>query len=645
MGIINVLDFATANLIAAGEVAERPCSVVKELIENSVDAGATRITVEIRGGGVKMIRVTDNGQGMSRDDLKRCILRHATSKIKTGKDLSAICSLGFRGEALAATAAVSRMTITTRQKSDQTAYSMNVRYGSAEEPREAAGAPGTTVTVTDLFSNVPARLKFLKQDKSEASAVLSVCEKAALASPAISFRVLSDGIEKLNTSGDGKLKNAAYAVMGRLTAQNMTAVSGSVSGVTVTGLIASPQAARSNRAWEIFFINGRHVKSPVLQSALETALKNFTPKDRFPVCILDIALHPSAVDVNVHPSKQEVKFSSDKAVFDAVYFAVSSSCTEGMKRPEFEPLPKGLDAFEEVGVRVTREQTTAFDAPAPQIASGGAALRSLNADEIFGINENEKIAAAPVFPQIQREAEISHPRPAPAEAAAPGGSSAPADIKEEELPKAPSGRNEASQPPEPKAPRPVPQYNFIGEGWNTYLFVQTEDKILIIDKHAAHERIIFEDLKKGLKGQRTVSQVLMLPLDIALSAEERANGEIFACEIDKCGFSLDIDNGRLYEYPAFLSAREATELLHTLLAALPYGREAAEEKRLEVFEKALYQSCCKGAVKGGERNTPLEIKAIIERLLTDPSVSYCPHGRPVLFEMLKSSVERRFGRE
>ena len=335
MGIINVLDISVANLIAAGEVVERPASVVKELLENSIDAGAKNITVEIKRGGVSLIRVTDDGCGMDKDDLPVCVLRHATSKIHTKQDLNGIMTLGFRGEALAAIASVCRLRIITKQK-EKSGYVLESRGGNVESVEETGCADGTTVIVEELFANVPARRKFLKKDATEGAAVSAVCEKLALANPDISLTLISDNNLRFRSNGDGILKNAIYSVLGREFASNMIQVDSSTDGIDVFGFIGTPTNSRPNRNMQIFFVNGRYVKSKSIQAALENAVQSFVPHEKFPTAVLNIALHPGYVDVNVHPTKTEVKFSNERAVFDAVYCSVKAAVDASTKRPELE---------------------------------------------------------------------------------------------------------------------------------------------------------------------------------------------------------------------------------------------------------------------------------------------------------------------
>ena len=619
MSVINVLDFKTANLIAAGEVVERPASVVKELVENSIDAGARRVTVEIRGGGISMIRVTDDGCGMSDEDLKLCVLRHATSKIATGDDLAAISTLGFRGEALAATAAVSRMKIVSKRREDDVAHSITVSYGVSSRVTETGAPDGTTVTVSELFSNVPARRKFLKADRTEAAAVSSVCEKLALSSPDVSFTFISDGAARFSTSGDGSLKNAVYAIFGRQFAAEMLPVDASSEGITVKGAVCSPVAARSNRAMELFFINGRYVRSGVISQALEQALLSFIPTEKFPAAFLFITLHPSSVDVNVHPSKQEVKFSSDRPVFDAVYYAVKASTVRG-QRPEY-PIPeerkKTVSPFVPVTDEYTKEthtQLTAFDgthAAQPEIK------RFVPPEPEIGISAAPASAVrSPSYTELYKTYEIKEDKPSD--------QSAPAKAEED----APKG------------------YRYIGEAFDTYLFVEQGDDVLIIDKHAAHERLRFERLKAEMYGSARSYQVRMVPIAVNLTREESDAAEKYREELYRAGYGYEITEhgANITQCPAGIADDRAKELFVEMLAQLVETGADPTIPENALFEKALYQVSCKGAVKGGDKNDEEALIALVDELFSHPDVTYCPHGRPVAFRMTKAAIEHRFGR-
>ena len=616
MSVINVLDFKTANLIAAGEVVERPSSVVKELVENSIDAGAKRVTVEIRNGGISMIRVTDDGCGMSEDDLPRSVLRHATSKIATGDDLAAISTLGFRGEALAATAAVSRMKITSKRKNDASAHTITVTYGVSGKVTETGAPDGTCVTVSELFSNVPARRKFLKADKTEAAAVASVCEKLALSSLDVSITLISDGIRKFRTEGDGDLKNAVYAVLGRQFAQELIYVDGTSEGISVKGAVCSPVMSRPNRASELFFVNGRYVRSSVISSALEQALVSFIPAEKFPAAVLFVTVNPTAVDVNVHPAKLEIKFSSDRPVFDAVYYAVKSS-TESGKRPEyqFNEQKKAVPAFTPVTDEYTKpeiKQLSVFDLP-KRPDTAGAVLHSPSFEE------------KPEETHVYTSTLYGEPKSAPV--------------------------RETEQPEEPREDkyrygRPNGQWRYVGEVFATYLFVEDGDEVLVIDKHAAHERLRFEELKAAMRTHTPTSQMRMIPITVAVTEEEADAAESYKTELTDTGYGFERteDGIDITETPANISDDEAKDLFIGMLSELSENGAAPAHQKQALFERALYQVCCKGAIKGGDKNDEQALVKLIAELYEHPEITYCPHGRPVAFKMTKAALERRFGR-
>ena len=624
MSVINVLDFKTANLIAAGEVVERPASVVKELVENSIDAGAKKITVEIKNGGVSMIRVTDDGCGMYEDDLPRCILRHATSKISTGDDLAAISTLGFRGEALAATAAVSRMKITSKRKKDAVAHTVTVNYGVCSTVAETGAPDGTAVTVSELFSNVPARRKFLKADKTEAAAVCSVCEKLALSALDVSFTLVVDGVRRFATAGDGDLKNAVYAVLGRQFAQNLIPVEGSNEGVTVGGAVCSPVLARPNRAMELFFINGRYVRSAVISSALEQALTSFISAEKFPAAFIFITVHPSVVDVNVHPTKAEVKFSSDRPIYDAVYYAVKS-CTEKGQRPEYElekkrpPVSPFVPVTDEY-TKTTVEQITAFGLP----KTDNMPKFTYRPSETEEIPHAYAVRAPKFGEDIQvkvYESDLYQPRKEPE----------PEQTEEED---------------KYRYGRPNGEWRYIGEAFDTYLFVEDGDEVLVIDKHAAHERLRFEELKAAMKTHTPTSQLRMIPITVPVTEEEADAAENYRAELTDTGFGFErTDEGMdITQTPSNVDDEEAKALFIGMLSELCEHGAAPAHQKEAMFERALYQVCCKGAIKGGDKNDEKALTALIEQLYEHPEVTYCPHGRPVAFKMTKAAMERRFGR-
>ena len=643
MGIINVLDISVANLIAAGEVVERPASVVKELLENSIDAGAKNITVEIKRGGVSLIRVTDDGCGMDKDDLPVCVLRHATSKIHTKQDLNGIMTLGFRGEALAAIASVCRLRIITKQK-EKSGYVLESRGGNVESVEETGCADGTTVIVEELFANVPARRKFLKKDATEGAAVSAVCEKLALANPDISLTLISDNNLRFRSNGDGILKNAIYSVLGRDFASNMIQVDSSTDGIDVFGFIGTPTNSRPNRNMQIFFVNGRYVKSKSIQAALENAVQSFVPHEKFPTAVLNIALHPGYVDVNVHPTKTEVKFSNERAVFDAVYCSVKAAVDASTKRPELE--------ISEI-TKKTQAPTVRFT----PIEDGKP--ESLKKRQVsFDVHEIRQAPKTEKIPFVPRQTEVQAPTVSDT-VRAPSYEEylRYAEQKKAETPEQKTVQEKEQAPQKQESVTPQAQeeytptkrpgeYRYCGEIFNTYLIVETENEAYIIDKHAAHERIIFEELKRGVKYKANYSQILMIPLEIPLSDEEQASAEEFKDEITKTGFSYEIKEGMgvVSEIPSNLTEAAALDLFITVLSELASGAGNAALTRDLLYEKALYQSSCKAAIKAGDINSEQELKALVDRLMACPEITHCPHGRPVAFIMTKSSVEKRFGR-
>lgn len=666
MGNINVLDISVANLIAAGEVVERPASVVKELIENSIDAGAENITVEIKNGGVSLIRVTDDGCGMSKYDLPVCILRHATSKIKTKHDLNMIKTLGFRGEALAAIASVSRLRIITKQKGGA-GYVLESHGGTVSKVEETGCANGTSVIVEELFGNVPARRKFLKKDSTEASAVMSICEKTALSHPEISVSFICDNVLKFRTAADGKLKNTIYSVFGREFANNLLKIDGQADGIEVQGYIGTPSNSRPNRNMQIFFVNGRYVKNKSIQAALEAAVQSYVPTEKFPTAVLNVTIHPGFVDVNVHPAKTEIKFSSEKTVFDAVYLIIKDAVDKSTQRPtlKIEDISKPAVRFTPVEDGRTESlqkrqiaQAGIFEAPAakPEISTVSPKYDEKSTvtptqskvtppDEKYIPNDLKPMTYeyipsdldVPVFPSSFHSPTVTLPDKSEAEKPA-------FDAKAEEVKVQEPVKTEEKE--EYKPTKLKGEYKLKGEIFNTYLIVESGDEAYIIDKHAAHERIIFEELKLGVKIKAGYSQMLMIPLEIPLSDEEASAGEEYREEITKTGFSYEITSGmaKVFEIPSNLTEGAAVDLFITILGELSSGTGNAVTSRDLLYEKALYQSACKAAIKAGDLNTREELEALVDRLMACPEITHCPHGRPVAFIMTRSSVERRFGR-
>ena len=667
---INILDFSVANLIA--EVVDRPASVVKELLENAIDAGATAIEVEIRRGGVSYIRVTDNGSGMSKDDAELCILRHATSKIKDAEDLERILTLGFRGEALAAISAVSDMTITTTRTEDKTGTEVVCSAGRIVGVSDAGAKNGTTMVVRDLFYNVPARRKFLKRDQSEGMAVTAVLEKIALSHPEISFKMLSDGSVKLQTSGDKKLYNAIYALLGRDFASKLIAVRSKSEAVEVFGYIGRPDNARANRNYQNFFINGRYVKSRTATAALEQAYASFMESEKFPCCVLNVVIHPSLVDVNIHPTKLEVKFSSEKTVFDAIYLACRNALLNDTTRPEMQLEKKSIDPkaietynrFTPVYDRMDggRFEQTKIDAPSPEESpAGGEKAPSAPYDDlpfIFGdiakaadgIGQENRPADAgrkePILPPDAFSFEPKTDLAAGGEKtdAAPPAGKADADITKPDFP---VPEKTAAEPKEEKESAGTPDVPFklLGVAFETYILAEVGNKLLMIDKHAAHERLLFEKMKKNMAaGQNRFVQLLLVPETVYVGTAEKAAVLEYEAELKSAGFVFEPDAVKLLGIPGMLDKEEAKTLFAQTVSALASGEGDAEVSRANAFEKCLYTASCKAAMKGSRHDDDAHLEYIVKELLRLPDIRYCPHGRPVAFEIPKGSIENKFKR-
>ena len=639
MGIINVLDISVANLIAAGEVVERPASVVKELLENSIDAGADTVSVDIRHGGVSYIRVSDNGIGMSREDLPVSIKRHATSKIRDQRDLDGIMTLGFRGEALAAISSVAKVTITTRRREDAVGSKLTSEPGEDVVIEECGCPAGTTVVVEELFRNVPARRKFLKRDITEAMAVTAVVEKTALSNPSVSIRYTVEGNLKFDTSGDGKLGNAIYSVLGREFASGLIPVRGMTEGIEINGYTGRPDTARSNRNFENIFLNGRYIKSRTISAALEQAYDSFIPSDRFPSCVLHITVHPAYVDVNVHPTKLEVKFANERMIFDAVYSIIRDTITKSRERPK---LSKGgsmsIEDIRTVGAFVPVYDRNTEDHPGRRSEQ---MLISSEAPPAFGgITEIEKMrfehtAQAKESDSVSNAAESSRIDETVTE-----------DIPTPEIIKTPVETASTSDSPAP--PPDVPRYRIIGEVFQCYVMVEYGEKMLLIDKHAAHERILFEQMKKNMLSGGVHSQMQLFPIDITLSPDEIAAVSEYKDEIFKIGFEFTVSASSgvmsINAVPMELTRDGAADFMVELAGRLAAGTGTVENNREILYEKSLYQASCKAAIKAGQDNDPEHIRWLCAKLFELPDIKYCPHGRPVAIEMTKSQMEKQFGR-
>ena len=633
MGQIHVLDKHTAELIAAGEVVERPSSVIKELLENTVDAGATVVTVEIRNGGITYMRITDNGCGIAGEDVPTAFLRHATSKVCTELDLEHIGTLGFRGEALASIAAVAdvQLTTCTDESGAGTAYRI---VGGEERQYEEIGAPkGTTITVSDLFFNVPARMKFLKKDVSEGNAVAAVVQRIALSHPEISFRFLRDGRQELLTPGDGKLFSCVYAVLGKDFANNAVSVDYTLEGVHVSGFVCKPSATRANRTMQHFFINGRYVKTSTAAVALERAYHGMIMVGRFPTCVLHLELPPEAVDVNVHPAKIEVRFVNEKPVFDAVYHGVRSAL-QAVPSPaptHSTPAKQHADsAFLRRDVPQRETVQTVFSAfSKPTVTPPAPKTVPPVVKQTFPSPMTVRDDTAAVRPSIDILVDDEPPQPIAVQPVTP---------KEPPQPAAPQRKEPADEPVTETAFTPP---RILGELFSTYILAEHEDTLLVIDKHAAHERILYNDLKKV---QETASQMLLEPVAVPLSADA-CNAVLEELPLlQKAGYILEEFGSMtvlVRAVPTVLAGCDVASVIEEIAGGLVSGRRDA----MTAKEDWLYHSiACRAAIKAGDATTPQELQALAERVLTDSDVRFCPHGRPVSFTMTKKEFEKQFGR-
>lgn len=663
MGKINVLDTQVANLIAAGEVVERPASAVKELLENAIDAGAGKITLEIKNGGISLIRVTDDGCGMTKDDALVCVKRHATSKISCAADLDGIATLGFRGEALAAISSVSKMRIMTRTKNSPTGIIIEFNAGKPVSVEEAGCPEGTSVIVEELFANVPARRKFLKRDAAETAAVAAVAEKIALSRPDISLRFIADGNLRFLTAGDGKLADVIYAVLGRDVAKKLAPVHDMTEGVSVSGFIGTPENCRGNRNYENFFINGRYVRCKTACAALEQAFSSYIPSDKYPACVICLEINPAFVDVNVHPQKMEVKFSNERPVFNAVYCAVRNTLMNRIDRPRLadsEPTRLSGDSYrlynDIISVKTDTDEEAARIADERERLSAKYEQITVRAEAKEPVPHYEPPADVPkmsadipeTFPAVSGQPPTSPDITVPQinDNQPPVGTLTDADISRENVPDiSPAPVTPPESGTEPPA---VPWYRIAGVIFNTYVFVELEDRMLIIDKHAAHERIIFEKLRQNMKSGDPASQLLLLPVELTLTPEELAAAEEYRDELYRIGYTFSCaDDGKtalIIAYPSALDTAQAKDMFTVLAAQLADGTGDVGTSRERTYEKALYQASCKAAVKGGREDLPENIRWIAEQVLTRSEIRYCPHGRPVAFEMTKSQFEKRFER-
>ena len=650
MPVIHVLSPHVADLIAAGEVVERPASAVKELLENAVDAGARTVVLELRAGGRDYIRVTDDGVGMAPEDAGICFLRHATSKLSDERGLEAIGTLGFRGEALAAISAVSRITLTTRRRGAAMGVRVEAEAGEIVSMEETGCPEGTTITVRDLFYNTPARQKFLGTDRSEGAACVQSALRTALGRPDVSFRCLRDGQEEFFSPGDGTAKSAVYALLGRDAAAGLLPVETESDGVAVRGFVSAPGCCRGNRSAQYFFCNGRPIRSRALQAALEQAYKNTAMVGRFPGCVLYITLPNGLVDVNVHPTKAEVKFAKEKPVFDGVYYGTLAalgrkSAPQAMSGAPLaaetgSAAPRG-DFFRTMDADTFRQTYAA----SPSRRTGTSGVRDSAPYRAASSAAPKPVSSAPVSvpvrtytPDIPSGNAPRSPVPAPETPVSPAVPAAPVEKN------IPAPETAAETAPEQtvldEAFRAEP-VRYIGEALNVYILLEQGDRLLLIDKHAAHERILFDKMR--LNEKPLMPQELLEPQPFNTDPDGAALLEENAALMARLGFALDAFGDTAFlirAVPAQLDAASAVPLLEDLVEKLREGRSLSVS---DVWERLAATVACKAAIKGGWVTEREELLSLAEKVLAG-EVTHCPHGRPVMAVFTRAELDKRFGR-
>lgn len=606
---INVLPKQVAELIAAGEVVERPSSVIKELVENSIDAGATVITVEIKHGGISYMRITDNGCGIAAEDVPLAFLRHATSKIKVDNDLNSIATLGFRGEALAAVSSVSKIELLTKTENETVGTHYVIEGGEEKENTEAGCPEGTTIIIRDLFFNTPARMKFLKKDVSEANSCAAVIDRIALSHPEISFKFIRDGKQALSTNGDGKVKSAVYSVLGREFTSGLIEAKGDANGISVSGLICKPVFCKATRNNQFTFLNGRLVRSGTVIAAVEQAYKNSAMIGKFPSFVLYINVPFDSVDVNVHPAKTEVRFSDEKRIFDSVYVAVKNALSKGDTRPEVKLSEPTFNKFERMTVEeykqtaIKTEEVKPVIQPKQEVKTHLVFKSELNTDFINKFNYVDIPAKTEVLkqPEIKKEVKVDIFK----------------DFQED-----------------------IPEITVIGEAFKTYIIAQMGESIYMIDKHAAHERIIFNRLKENHK---TEVQVLLSPITVTLPKEEYSAIIQNIDLLEKSGFEVE-DFGNysvmVRTVPSTLIGEDISDLISEVAESLSLGKTVETEREENLFHTV----ACKSAIKAGYKTTSAEMLELAKKVLLSKDIMYCPHGRPVAYEIKRRELEKQFGR-
>lgn len=654
MAKINQLDKSVYELIAAGEVIERPSSVIKELAENAIDSGADSITVEIRRGGITYMRVTDNGCGISYEDMPVAFQRHATSKVKIEDDLDHINTLGFRGEALASVCAVARVEVESRQPEDELGTYYHIEGITPRAYEKTGCAAGTTIVIRDLFFNTPARLKFLKKDVTEGNYCANVIEKLALSHPEISFRFIRDGKQTLFTSGDGQYYGAIRSVFGKQFAASMIPVENIFREISVMGYVSSPLFTKSNRVMQNFFVNGRSVKSPICCAALEEAFRNSIMVGKFPACVLCINLDPADLDANISPTKTEVRFSNEKLIFDAVYMAVKNGLTgydesreiklQGLNTPEEE---------EKTSTVTVPLNNSLYSVPRPEPDKESY----YHKNEPFRFSDNGTAGEQQVLPEILPPV-VETPAVFPKKteekpdfsennSAAEEKSNEQRDLsgfsflseqsfRDAEKPSEQKNDETDSEQPEEE----ISDVRVIGELFKTYILCESESSLLLIDKHAAHERINFERFRKGIDIH---GQMLLEPKEVFLPAEEYEAVRSFSERLERVGFILRFENDRIYVdgLPQSLEHEDPEDLLQTVAEILAKGNDNAEGV---LFDDVLHTMACKASVRGGENQSPAELEYLARRVINDRNIRYCPHGRPVITQITRRQIEKYFSR-
>lgn len=702
MGVINVLDKHIAELIAAGEVVERPSSVIKELVENSIDAGAKNITVEIKNGGTTFMRVADDGCGIYRDDIKKAFLRHATSKVKTANDLDMISTLGFRGEALASISAVSRLQVITKNENEEIGSCYEIEGGDEISLEEAGCPTGTTFVIRDLFYNIPARSKFLKKDVAEGNAVSALIDKIVLSHPEVAFTFIRDGKQVLRTFGDGKLLSAIYSVFGKDFAKGLIPVDYTLDSVTVKGYISKPINSRPNRNMQNFFINGRFVKTRTGMAALEEAYKGSIMVGKFPSAVLQLTVPYEIIDVNVHPAKIEVRFINERPVFDAIYHAVKSALQQGDERKQIhfkentafneikkvnpfnnaqavfakaentpaekpikpieriEPVlknsePKPYNPFDELDLKDEKTKPVSIDNLKMSDSSNPFDIYSKQAIKRISELENKKAefskqklekAEQLILKATQQEESLTKQEITVDDLTAES-TETPIETevsKEEVKPLKEISENKTDNNDAlTELPKEQTKLRFLGEAFNTYIIVEKNDnEVLIIDKHAAHERIIYEKLKAD-SGSANV-QYLLTPITVTLDKIDYdaavSNLDMFA----KCSFDVeDFGNGTLLvrSAPQYLAATEIADCITEMSGYIASGKKDIYTEKMDWF---YHNVSCRSAIKAGNKSTVQELMDIAWTLEKNPQIKYCPHGRPICIVMTKYEIEKQFGR-